>query len=93
MTSPNQEHRDAAAYQFAAALGGATAAANYPVTMVGETMAATSRAYGLENQILALPNYVQVRQPGLRSALRPILSARQVGGCGHRRALSIPTKA
>ena len=60
---PEQEHRDAAAYQFVAALGGAMAAANYPVTMVGETMAATSRAYGLENQILALPNYVQVGSP------------------------------
>jgi uncharacterized membrane protein YjjB (DUF3815 family) len=41
-----REQRDAAAYQFVAALGGAMAAANYPVTMVGETMAATSRAYG-----------------------------------------------
>ena len=60
---PEQEQRDAAAYQFVAALGGAMAAANYPVTMVGETMAATSRAYGLENQILALPNYVQVGSP------------------------------
>ncbi len=58
-----QEHRDAAAYQFVAALRGATAAANYPVTTVGETMAAASRAYGLENQILALPNYVQVGSP------------------------------
>jgi hypothetical protein len=60
---PEQEHRDAAAYQFVAALGGAMAAANYPVTMVGETTAATSRPYGLENQILALPNYVQVGSP------------------------------
>jgi hypothetical protein len=60
---PEQEHRDAAAYQFVAALGGAMAGATYPVTMVGETMAATSRAYGLEKQILALPNYVQVGSP------------------------------
>ena len=51
---PEQEQRDAAAYQLVAALGGAIFAANYPVTMVSETMAATSRAYGLENQILAL---------------------------------------
>ena len=58
-----QEQRDAAAYQFVAALGGTMASANYPVTMVRETMAATSRAYGLENQILALPNYVQVGSP------------------------------
>jgi hypothetical protein len=60
---PEQEHRDTAAYQFVAALRGATAAANYPVTTVGETMAAASRADGLENQILALPNYVQVGSP------------------------------
>jgi hypothetical protein len=40
---------DAAASQFVAALGGA--------------MAATSRAYGLDNQFLALPNYVQVGRP------------------------------
>jgi uncharacterized membrane protein YjjP (DUF1212 family) len=60
---PEQEHRDAAAYQFVAALGGAMAAADYPVTMVGETMAPASRAYALENQILALPNYVQVGSP------------------------------
>jgi hypothetical protein len=51
---PEQEQRDAATYQFVAALGGAISAANYPVTMVGETMPATSRACGLENQILAL---------------------------------------
>jgi uncharacterized membrane protein YjjP (DUF1212 family) len=61
---PLQEvDRNAAASRFVAALGAAMAAANYPVTMVGETMAATSRAYGLENQILALPNYVQVGSP------------------------------
>jgi hypothetical protein len=60
---PEQEQRDAATYQLVAALGGAISAANYPVTMVGETMAATSRAYGLDNQILALPNYVQVGSP------------------------------
>jgi hypothetical protein len=60
---PEQEHCDAAGYQFVAALGGAMAAANYPVTMVGETTAATSRAHLLENQILALPNYVHVASP------------------------------
>jgi hypothetical protein len=58
-----QVQRDAAAYKFVAALGAAMAAANYRVTMVGETMAATSLAYGLENQMLALPNYVQVGSP------------------------------
>ena len=39
------------------------AAANYPVTMVREVMAQTSRAYGLDHQFLALPNYVQVGSP------------------------------
>src|ERR1700682_5412003 len=39
------------------------ASANYPVTMVRDAMAATSRAYGLDVQLLALPNYVQVGSP------------------------------
>ena len=54
------EPDDAEAMQFVAALGAAMAAANYPVSMVRNTMVATSRAYGLETQYLALPNYVQV---------------------------------
>ena len=54
------DQRDAAAYQFVAALGAAMASANYPVTMIRDAMAATSRAYGLDVQLLALPNYVQV---------------------------------
>lgn len=36
------------------------AAANYPVTMVHQVMEQTARAYGLDHQFLALPNYVQV---------------------------------
>ena len=36
------------------------AAANYPVTMVHRVMEETARAYGLDHQFLALPNYVQV---------------------------------
>ncbi len=36
------------------------ASANYPVTMVRGAMYATSRSYGLDAQLLALPNYVQV---------------------------------
>jgi uncharacterized membrane protein YjjP (DUF1212 family) len=39
------------------------AAANYPVTMVRGVMEQTSRAYGLDHQFLALPNYVQVGSP------------------------------
>src|SRR5690242_9502371 len=35
-------------------------AANYPVALVRGAMDATSRAYGLDHQFLALPNYIQV---------------------------------
>ncbi|MCK0174378.1 MULTISPECIES: threonine/serine exporter ThrE family protein [Mycobacteriaceae] len=52
--------RDSAALHFVAGLGAAMASANYPVTMVRDTMVTASRAYGLDNQYLALPNYVQV---------------------------------
>ena len=60
--APAAEHY-AAATQFVAALGAAMSAANYPVTMVRTVMAATSKAYGLDHQFLALPNYVQVGSP------------------------------
>jgi uncharacterized membrane protein YjjP (DUF1212 family) len=46
-----------------AALGAAMAAANYPVTMVRAVMEQTARAYGLDHEFLALPNYVQVGSP------------------------------
>jgi uncharacterized membrane protein YjjP (DUF1212 family) len=52
-----------AAPQFVAALGAAMAAANYPVTMVRGVMEQTARAYGLDHEFLALPNYVQVGSP------------------------------
>lgn len=55
-----QARRDTAAIRFIAEFGATMASANYPVTMVREVMAATSRAYGIETQLLALPNYVQV---------------------------------
>lgn len=58
-----QEQQTAGAGEFVASLGAAMAAANYPVTMVRETMFATSRAYGLDCQIFALPNYVQIGSP------------------------------
>lgn len=57
---PAAETDRSEAMRFVAALGAAMSAANYPVTMVGHTMAATSRAYGLDAQLLALPNYVQL---------------------------------
>jgi uncharacterized membrane protein YjjP (DUF1212 family) len=58
-----QQDRDTTASRFVATLGATMAAANYPVTMVREVMAQTSRAYGLDHQFLALPNYVQVGSP------------------------------
>jgi uncharacterized membrane protein YjjP (DUF1212 family) len=54
------EQPDVAAPRFVAALGAAMAAANYPVTMVHRVMEQTARAYGLDHEFLALPNYVQV---------------------------------
>ncbi|HTI75871.1 MAG TPA: threonine/serine exporter family protein, partial [Mycobacterium sp.] len=54
------ERDDVAAPQFVAALGAAMAAANYPVTLVRNVMQQTARAYGLDHEFLALPNYVQV---------------------------------
>jgi uncharacterized membrane protein YjjP (DUF1212 family)/uncharacterized membrane protein YjjB (DUF3815 family) len=59
----DQDQRAATASQFVAALGAAMAAANYPVNMVRGVMAETSRAYGLDHQFLALPNYIQVGSP------------------------------
>lgn len=58
-----RDDRDTTASRFVATLGATMAAANYPVTMVREVMAQTSRAYGLDHQFLALPNYVQVGSP------------------------------
>lgn len=59
MTSaPREDNRIATG--FVARLGAAMASANYPVPLVRHTMAAASDAYGLDNQFLALPNYVQV---------------------------------
>jgi uncharacterized membrane protein YjjP (DUF1212 family)/uncharacterized membrane protein YjjB (DUF3815 family) len=61
---PSEEaDQKVAASQFVASLGAAMSAANYPVTMVRAVMAATSKAYGLDHQFLALPNYVQVGSP------------------------------
>jgi uncharacterized membrane protein YjjP (DUF1212 family) len=58
-----QDDRVVTASRFVATLGATMAAANYPVTMVREVMAQTSRAYGLDHEFLALPNYVQVGSP------------------------------
>jgi uncharacterized membrane protein YjjP (DUF1212 family) len=45
---------------FVARLGATMAGANYPITMVQQTMLAASAAYGLGHEILVLPNYVHV---------------------------------
>jgi uncharacterized membrane protein YjjB (DUF3815 family) len=55
-----QDQNESAAFRFVAALGAAMASANYPVTMVQGAKYAMSQAYGLDAQLLALPNYVQV---------------------------------
>jgi uncharacterized membrane protein YjjP (DUF1212 family) len=54
------DERNVAGSQFVAALGAAMGAANYPVTMVRAVMEQTARAYGLNHEFVALPNYVQV---------------------------------
>lgn len=48
MTRSEQYRRDTTAIRFVAQLGAAMASANYPVTIVCETMAATSRADGFD---------------------------------------------
>jgi uncharacterized membrane protein YjjP (DUF1212 family) len=60
---PSEDIDRHAAARFVAALGAAMAAANYPVTMVRSVMEQTARAYGLDHEFLALPNYVQVGSP------------------------------
>src|SRR5262245_5088733 len=59
MSTEGDQHA-APAMQFIAGLGAAMASANYPVTLVRQAMVNISAVYGLENQYLALPNYVQV---------------------------------
>jgi uncharacterized membrane protein YjjP (DUF1212 family) len=54
------EHVVEGAIGFIARLGATMAGANYPVTMVQQTMTTTANAYGVSHEILVLPNYVHV---------------------------------
>ena len=46
--------------QFLARLGAAMASASYPVTFVRQTLERVSAGYGQHNEVVALPNNVQV---------------------------------
>ncbi len=54
------DHCTQGALSFVARLGATMSGANYPVTLVQETMLSTARAYGLQHEILVLPNYVHI---------------------------------
>lgn len=60
MTAPDEHQASETAIAFVARLGATMAGANYPITMVQQTMVTASRVYGLSHEILVLPNYVQV---------------------------------
>jgi uncharacterized membrane protein YjjP (DUF1212 family) len=49
--------------RFIARLGAAMGAANYPVTLIRQMLERASSAYGVPNDFIALPNYVQVVGP------------------------------
>ncbi len=57
------EHAVQQQIRFIARLGAAMGAANYPVTLIRQMLARASAAYGLPNNYIALPNYVQVVGP------------------------------
>ena len=50
---------DDLAVDFLARLGGAMVAANYPITLIRRTLTLSSQRYGLTNQVLLLPNFIQ----------------------------------
>jgi uncharacterized membrane protein YjjP (DUF1212 family) len=52
------EHGVEGAIGFIARLGATMAGANYPVTMVQQTMVTGAKSYGVSQEILVLPNYV-----------------------------------
>lgn len=49
--------------RFIARLGAAMGAAHYPVTLIRQMLDRASSAYGVRNDFIALPNYVQVVGP------------------------------
>ena len=60
--------------QFLARLGAAMASASYPVTFVRQTLERVSAGYGQHNEVVALPNNVQVVGPTFREGT-PVASA------------------
>ncbi|WP_425005368.1 threonine/serine ThrE exporter family protein [Mycolicibacterium sp. S3B2] len=60
--------------QFLARLGAAMAGASYPVTFVRQTLERVSAGYGQHNEVVALPNNVQVVGPTSREGT-PVASA------------------
>jgi uncharacterized membrane protein YjjP (DUF1212 family) len=59
MTDAHADEADAVAVDFLARLGSAMGAANYPIGLVRRTLTLASAHYGLTNQLLVLPNFVQ----------------------------------
>lgn len=53
--------------RFVARLGAAMGAGNYPVTLVRQMLERASGAYGVRNDFIVLPNYVQVIGPATAS--------------------------
>ena len=50
---------DALAVDFLARLGAAMVAGNYPIAMIRRALAVSSEHFGLSNQVLLLPNFIQ----------------------------------
>lgn len=53
--------------RFVARLGAAMGAGNYPVTLVRQMLERASASYGVRNDFIVLPNYVQVVGPATES--------------------------
>jgi uncharacterized membrane protein YjjP (DUF1212 family) len=51
---------DPHAVDFVARLGSAMVAANYPIVLIRRALTQTSKGYGLSDQVLLLPNFVQL---------------------------------
>ncbi|MCX2929869.1 threonine/serine exporter family protein [Mycobacterium sp. CVI_P3] len=59
MTQHPGQAPDSVSVDFLARLGAAMMAANYPIALIRRTLAAAADRYGLSNQLLLLPNFVQ----------------------------------
>ncbi|HEX7429010.1 MAG TPA: threonine/serine exporter family protein [Mycobacterium sp.] len=60
MTEPVGTGSEAAAVDFLAGLGAAMIAANYPINLVRSILTTAAGRYGLTNQLLVLPHYIQL---------------------------------